>query len=203
MKNLRYISLLTLACVFISNICIAQQSAVEENPFKSDGTIESLFNYTFEKASNYKSYKVIDKAQFLLLQQNALDSLSLYKKEIKKQEIAVHKLTDALATASNNIKMTSEKLEKVINSKDSITVFDIELEKNTYHSIVMSTLLLLLLLVAFYIYKFFKSNILTKEAKTQVDELQSELENAQKSALNRYQVLNRKYQDEVMKNRKE
>ena len=99
--------------------------------------------------------------------------------------------------------MTSEKLEKVINSKDSITVFDIELEKNTYHSIVMSTLLLLLLLVAFYIYKFFKSNILTKEAKTQVDELQSELENAQKSALNRYQVLNRKYQDEVMKNRKE
>ena len=203
MKNLRYISLLTLACVFISHICIAQQSTVEENPFKSDGTIESLFNYTFEKANNYKSYKVIDKAQFLLLQQNALDSLSLYKKEIKKHEIAVNKLTDALSTASNNIKMTSGKLEKVINSKNSITLFDIELDKNTYHTIVMSTLLLLILLVVFYIYKFFKSNILTKEAKAQVEELQSELENAQKSALNRYQVLNRKYQDEVMKNRKE
>ena len=203
MKNLRYISLLTLACVFTTQICIAQQSTVEENPFKSDGTIESLFNYTFEKANNYKSYKVIDKAQFLLLQQNALDSISLYKKEIKKHEIAVNKLTDALSTASNNIKMTSGKLEKVINSKNSITLFDIELEKNTYHTIVMSTLLLLILLVVFYIYKFFKSNILTKEAKAQVEELQSELENAQKSALNRYQILNRKYQDEVMKNRKE
>ena len=203
MKDLRFTPLLLLACVLLSHIGFAQKTTVEENPFTNDGTIENLFSYTFEKASNYKSYKVIDKTQLLLLQQNVLDSLTLYKKEIKNQQISINQLTDELKVVSNKIKLTTDELQKVLNSKNSISILEIEFEKKTYHTIVIATLLLLALLVVFYVYKFYNSNTLTKEARTQVDELQLELENAQKSALNRFQVLNRKYQDEIMKNRKE
>ncbi|MGB2127851.1 MAG: hypothetical protein ACPHXR_00100 [Flavicella sp.] len=204
MRDLRYIPLFTLACFLMYNFGFGQQpKATEENPFEKDGTIKSLFSYTFDKSSNYKAYKVIDKKQFLVLQQNVLDSLDFLKNEISKQKSTTNKLDTELASLNEEIKETTQKLQKVVNSKNSINILDFEIEKKTYNTIVIAFLLLLILLVIFYIYKFYKSNILTKEAKELADELQLELENAQKSALNRYQILNRKYQDEIMKNRKE
>ena len=69
--------------------------------------------------------------------------------------------------------------------------------------IVIFVILSLLIVAGFYFYKYSNSHLETKEALELLEETQQEYENFQKKALQRQQVLNRKLQDEIIKNRKE
>ena len=59
----------------------------------------------------------------------------------------------------------------------------------------------MLLALTYFIFKFSKSNVLTKEAKSNLIEVEQEFEQHRKKTLEREQKLRRQLQDEINKQR--
>ncbi len=69
------------------------------------------------------------------------------------------------------------------------------------HLLLWGIIVLLLLGLSYFIFKFFRSNILTKEAKNNLVDVEQEFEQHRKKTLVREQKLRRKLQDEINKQR--
>jgi hypothetical protein len=113
---------------------------------------------------------------------------------ISKQEKDIKVLQDKL----NN---TQADLDTVNSKKDEISLFGMGLSKGTYNTILFSTIAILLGLLAFFIYQFKNSNVLTKEAKHQLTEVESEFDEHRRNALDREQKVRRQLQDLINKNK--
>ena len=196
------LALFLLFILTATSITLNAQTKKLENPFENNGNLDSQLNYLYKTSTNYKEYKVISKKGYSLMHKNVLDSLDYQRKALSAQvtenKNLVSEIND-LKQVANNL---SEELKTVSLNKNSITVFGISIYKTNYNLIIVIIFIVLLSVAAFFIYKFTNSNIITKEAKNQLEEVQLELESVQKSALKRQQELNRKLQDEIMKNSK-
>lgn len=196
------LALFLLFILTATSITLNAQTKKLENPFENNGNLDSQLNYLYKTSTNYKEYKVISKKGYSLMHKNVLDSLDYQRKALSTQvtenKNLVSEIND-LKQVANNL---SEELKTVSLNKNSITVFGISIYKTNYNLIIVIIFIVLLSVAAFFIYKFTNSNIITKEAKKQLEEVQLELESVQKSALKRQQELNRKLQDEIMKNSK-
>ena len=75
------------------------------------------------------------------------------------------------------------------------------LSKGLYSTIMWVIVLILAGLLAFYIYKYTNSNVITKNSINELGELQQEYENYRKAAIEREQKVRRQLQDEINKHR--
>ncbi len=197
-------SLFILLCI---STTLTAQTPVKKaklvNPFENQGTINSRFNYLYKTSTNYQEYKVISRKAFVALQKNVKDSLVSLKKEIttqtqknKEQESKINSLNTTLEKANNE-------LSNANTNRDSISVLGIQLYKKNYNLIVLLIIITLAVIASFFIFKFKNSHVLTAEAKKLLSETQNEFEIFQKKSLERQQVINRKLQDEINKNKKD
>ena len=200
MKNERlFIFLFVLLAITTSN---AQKKKLE-NPFETKGDLNSQFIYLEKTSTNYKEYKVITKAKFEKLHKNVMDSMSVQHNlllEQKKQNTNQKKTINNLNTEVSNL---NNKLNNANTNKNSITAFGITLDKSNYNLTAGIIILALLTSTLLFFYKFTNSNVVTKDAKRQLEETQNEYDAYQKSSLRRQQEISRKLQDEIIKNRKD
>ncbi len=173
------------------------------NPFETDGNLNLRFEYLYKTSTNYKEYKVISKNGYSELHKNVLDTLATFQAKSKKQQDLSNKQANNIQSLQTALKKKTDELSKVTAAKNTIVVFGIEIHKTNYNLIVIFVILSLLIVAGFYFYKYSNSHLETKEALELLEETQQEYENFQKKALQRQQVLNRKLQDEIIKNRKE
>ena len=173
-----------------------------ENPFENNGDINSQFEYVFKTSTNYKEYKVNSKNGYAQLHKNALDSIALQKELLTEQRNENRNQLSEINALKTELKELSLELNIASTNKNSITLFGTSIYKTNYNLIVIILLLSLLSLAAFFFYKFTNSNAITKDATKRLDEAQEELESVQKRALKRQQELNRKLQDQILKNNK-
>ncbi|MEI6866350.1 hypothetical protein [Flavicella sp.] len=193
------ISILLFTVIF----CINAQKKKLENPFKTNGDLNTQFLYLDKTSTNYKEYKVINKKTFFQLHQNVLDSMLNKQELLNRQRIEYKNQLSQINELNNKVVELNEKLQEANTNRDSITVFGIGMIKSNYNLIAGSILLLLLATTLLFFYKFTNSNVVTKEANQQLKEIQNEYEAHQKSSLRRHQETNRKLQDELLKNRKD
>ena len=195
---------LTFYTLFIAAIfCINAQKQKRKNPFETNGDLNSQFLYLEKTSTNYKEYKVITKTKFLQLHKNVLDSIVIQHTLLNQQQ---RENKNKLTEISNlNIKLNNihKELQQANKNKDSITVMGICMIKDNYNLIIGIIILSLLVTTLFFFYKFTNSNILTKEAKEQLEETQKEYEHHQRTSLRKLQEVSRKLQDELIKNRKD
>ena len=199
MKNL--IAFLFIFSIAFATNAIGQRKKLE-NPFEKEGTLDNRFNYLYKTSTNYKEYKVISKRGFTTLQKNVTDSMSLFKATLvdKNNLIALQNTKiDALKTEAE---LQNEQLKLAEKNKNSIQAFGKKVHKTTYHLLVMTILFILLASTAYFLVQYNKSLTQTKASKKALNDVQFELEVFQKKALNQQQVLNRKLQDEILKNQK-
>jgi hypothetical protein len=93
-------------------------------------------------------------------------------------------------------------LGKVNEAKDSINFLGISMQKSVYKTSVWTVIILLLMALSYFIYSFKNSNDVTKKTLLKHDELEKEYNTYRTRALEREQVLNRKLQDEINKQKK-
>ncbi|MEM1339207.1 MAG: tRNA (guanine-N1)-methyltransferase [Bacteroidota bacterium] len=178
----------------------AQQPPVE------DSSIEGQFDALKRKSTNYnqngKRYEVVRLLELNALQKNILDSITLatgtittLKSTIAENETEISSLNSKLSEATTNLNQLTEE-------KDSMSFFGTLVAKSTYKLITWSFTLVLLILLALFIYRFRNSNALTKQAKTALVDLEEEYEQHRRRALEREQKISRKLQDEINKNKK-
>jgi len=198
MKNLIKISV--LICLFSFQSINAQNTDKELSLDK--GTISEQFEFIKKKSSNYQNYKVVKRVWLSQLEKHIADSLQAAKKRFiaANEQILAHQETiDKLKTELEFIKTD---LAKVNEAKDSINFFGKPMQKSVYKISVWTVIILLLMVLSYFIYCFKNSNDVTKKTLLKHDELEKEYNTYRTRALEREQVLNRKLQDEINKQKK-
>lgn len=184
--------LLFFTCIFSFT---AQETIEEVN------TLEKQFDDLYRKSTSYQIYKVISKEKYQQLKQNVLDSVKNLENKITTKNNQLEQNSSEIEKTKQQLNQTEQDLSSSVSRENSISVFGMQLSKTSYNLILWSTIVILLGGLAYFIFKFFRSNILTKEAQNSLIEVEEEFEIHRKKSLEREQKLRRKLQDEINKQR--
>jgi hypothetical protein len=191
--------LFVFSIVFIAD-AVGQRKKLD-NPFEQEGPLDKRFNYLYKTSTNYKEYKVISKQGFTTLQKNVADSISLFKATLIDKDNLIAFQNSKIDAFKTEAAVQNEALALSEKNKNSIQAFGKKIHKTTYHLLVMSILLILLATTVYFLFQYNNSLTQTKASKKALIDAQFELEIFQKKSLRQQQILNRKLQDEILKNR--
>lgn len=188
----------TLFLLFINYTSFSQEN---NNVVIEDKTLEGQFDKIYRISTSYQTYKVISKDKFQELKNNVLDSIKASNKDLKEQKVLLKNERDNVAKLNAELNKTKEDLKKAQEKENSISLFRFQISKVTYNLILWLIIISLALALAFFVFKFSKSNILTKKAKEDLEDIEQEFEVHRKKTLEREQKLRRQLQDEINKQR--
>lgn len=171
---------------------------VKDTKVLDTAKLSEQFNFLMDNSFKYKDYHSIKNDWLQKYNAHVHDSINKYTTEI---EVLKQKNT-TLQNENDALKSEVKANEELLNSKDSINFFGASIGKQSYQAIMWTIVWILIFSLAYFIYKFKNSNIITKEAVKRYDELEEEFNEARTRALEREQALNRKLFDEQKKNTK-
>jgi hypothetical protein len=96
---------------------------------------------------------------------------------------------------------TKSNLAASIEKEDGIEVLGIVTKKTVYNTILWSIILGLIAILGLVFYKYKSSHDITKETKLRLTDVEADFDATKKKNLLNEQVLRRKLQDEINKNR--
>lgn len=185
--------------ILLSNSVFSQTEITE--PITEPKTIEGQFDKMFRISSTYQTYKVIDKDAFIVLKNNVLDSIKKTKKALVELENLLKDERETIASLNESMTKTQLDLENALSKEDTISFLGMPLSKLTYNLILWTIIIGLAAGLGFFIFKFFRSNVLTKQAQENLITVEEEFESYRKKAIEREQKLRRQLQDEINKQR--
>ncbi len=198
-------SILSFIVIFLVSLSLFAQDtppAKEEvKPSLDNGTIKSQFDYMKKKSSNWQDHEVIKVNMINKFGANVQDTLKSFRSRLKDSKALVGKQNSEITTLKADMQKLQNQLDATIKAKDSMKLFGAELPKGTYNTIMWVIILgsLAVAGICFMLYK--RSNTVTVETKTTLEEVREEFDTHRKNALVREQKLARKLQDEVIKNK--
>lgn len=195
------IKLITIFSILLSFVSFAQEETKEEikKEIQDSNSVENQFDKIYRISTTYQTYKVIDKDKFIQLKKNILDSLKVAKNLIIEKERLLKIERDNIKKTKDLLAKTQLDLETANKKENSISLLGTQLEKKTYNILLWSIIVLSLLALFYFIYKFSKSNVLTREAQNNLLEIEQEFEQHRKKSIEREQKLRRQLQDEINK----
>ena len=164
-------------------------------------SILNQFDKVYRKSSSYQEYKVIRKITFQNLKNNVVNTIEGIDKELISKNKKNKILKDSIQSINKNLIALESDLSLINIEKNSIYFFGLEIEKSSYKIIIMSTIILLIIMLSYFIYQFKSSYRITSLAKKNLLEVENELAIYKKKSLEREQKLRRQLQDEVNKQR--
>ena len=164
-------------------------------------SILNQFDKVYRKSSSYQEYKVIRKITFQNLKNNVVNIIEGIDKELISKNKKNKILKDSIQSINKNLIALESDLSLINIEKNSIYFFGLEIEKSSYKIIIMSTIILLIIMLSYFIYQFKSSYRITSLAKENLLEVENELAIYKKKSLEREQKLRRQLQDEVNKQR--
>lgn len=185
--------------ILLSNSVFSQVEITE--PITEPKTIEGQFDKMFRISSTYQTYKVIDKDAFIVLKQNVLDSIKKTKKALVELENLLKEERETIAFLNESMTKTQLELDNALSKENTISLLGIPLSKITYSLILWTIIIGLGGGLGFFVFKFFRSNVLTKQAQENLITVEEEFESYRKKAIEREQKLRRQLQDEINKHR--
>lgn len=191
---------LLLIVLFINSIAFAQTET--NNKSINKGSINEQFEYILRKSTNYQEYKVIKKTSINKLKTNVIDSLKKDKNELLVYKDSLQKKEEEYLALQNEIKGVNAELKAVTDAKDTIKLLGIPLKRNVFKVILWSLIGILSIALIYFIYIYKNANLVTQKSLKDFNELDEEYNSAKTRALEREQVLNRKLQDELNKQKK-
>ncbi len=196
MQNVKKFTTFIVILLFTANV-FSQDENIELS--LDSGTIENQFDYVIEKSNKYQDYKVIKKTWLYTLKSNVSDSLKQVHNKLTITEQTVNKQNDQIASLNSGLKEINNNLKAVEEEKNSIDFFGNKIDKPTYKGIMWSIIGGLLACLLFFIFKFFRSNVTTRETKKLLLQTQDNFEAYKKRSLEREQKIKRELQDELNK----
>jgi len=174
----------------------------QEKPFQEKGTIESQFDFTFEKSYTFENFKSIRIPWFLTLKSHVLDTIKTLKKELKKTQMLVKSKETQVDSLNTELSKTNDNLTTITKEKNSFRLLGILMDKKAYNSFLWTSLLILAVGLLGFIILFKRSNAITNQSKTTLAEVKEEFEVFRKRSLEREEKMARKHLDELNKYKK-
>ncbi|MGB5648037.1 tRNA (guanine-N1)-methyltransferase [Muriicola sp.] len=197
--------IITLA-LFCSALSLAQNDDTTEEPTLEGGSINSQFEYLYQKSGNYradgKRYEVVRTLNLDKLRQNVIDTINAANKKASELQSVINTQESTISSLNQKLEETTNSLTSVTDEKDSMSFLGAQVSKATYNIILWTVILGLFMLLLLFVFKFRQSNVLTQEAKSNLADLESEYEDHRRRALEREQRISRQLQDEINKYRK-
>ncbi len=192
----------TLILLFFAMVgsTVAAQTELQTNSL-SEGTIDQQFEYAIRRSNNWQEFEVIKKTWMYQLRKSVLDSLAQNKNEVIALEAKVDGQASQISKLETDLTTANTQITQLSKEKASISFFGALINKGLYQTIMWSIVGGLLALLVFFILKFKSSNVLTRDAKLRLDEIEKEYEDHRRTALEREQKVRRQLQDEINKNR--
>ena len=180
MKQLQIRGVMILAVMVISVIKVTGQVTMPDVLLKS--SLKDQYNYIEEHTRIYEDYRAIREDMFQKLKRNVSDTLSSINIKIAGLNKTVSVLNRTIDTLRTNLASTRTKLEEITNTKNSIKVIGLEINKLTYNRIMWTILLVLIavLLLGFLVFKRNLSAIFN--TKKEFQELKIEFETYRKTS---------------------
>ncbi len=193
--------LLTFALLF----CIVTNAQRKELKTQSlsEGTIENQFDYLIIKSDRYKEFKVVKSFWLTNLKKSVGDSLIKMRKELHTKSDVINQKQKQIDKLTISLSDTKKSVENLNKEKSSINFFGAKISKALYNSILWFLIVALIAALSYFVFKFYHSNIVTKETQTKFSDLEREFEGFRHRSLEREQQLRRKLQDEIIKQRKD
>lgn len=187
---------------FLLSITVTAQIKSTEKPIQnSPNTIENQFRTIFTKGNSWHEYKMVKKTEFISFQKNILDSVSLLKKDIVTKNAVITTQKTEIITLKDSISLLKNDLTIALGKEDNISLLGAPVKKSLYNTILFCIILILLIALSFFVFKFKNSNAVTNEAKKNLTSTEQELENYRKKSIEKEQKLRRQLQDEINKQR--
>ncbi|MFG6687594.1 tRNA (guanine-N1)-methyltransferase [Mariniflexile sp. HNIBRBA6329] len=202
---MNFIKPLTLLTFLFSLTIFAQTPDSDEDKLSlNSGTLDNQFDYVIKKSNGWRDergqeYRVIKAYWLTDLKSHVLDSLQTVRKDLVATEITLKAQAKEIDDLKTSLSNTQNDLDKTKGEKDSMMLFGVQMTKGGYSGLMWSIIAALLALLIFFIYKFKNSNIVTKDAKHALSELENEFEEHRKTAVEREQKVRRQLQDEINK----
>ncbi|PKH50393.1 tRNA (guanine-N1)-methyltransferase [Tenacibaculum sp. Bg11-29] len=191
MKTLR------ILLFFILTQSVIAQTVITNEP----NTVKNQFKKLYKNSNNYQIYKVVKKNAFLSLQKNILDSIKIIKEDAVSKQLKINQQQKSITSLQTKIDTLNSNLSVSIDKEDAFSFIGIPLNKGTYNTILWSIIGILLIGLAFFIYRFNNSNSVTKEIKNLLTDVELELEQYKRNSIDKEQKLRRQLQDVVNKQR--
>jgi hypothetical protein len=135
----------------------ASRSYCEEaNPDVFDnGTIQEQLNYIQERTRIYENFRAVREDMFKDISRNTLDTLRNAKSRINGLMAHNAVLDSRIDSLRKSLITTNDALLAMTNTKDSISVLGMEVNKRSYNSVVWTiiAILVLLLVVGFLLFR--------------------------------------------------
>lgn len=169
--------------------------------YLEDATIKDQFDHMLKKSNRYQTYKVVKIDWLNKFHNNVTDSLNQVKKQYKDSQSTVSNQGREISNLKADLEKVNKDLENTQSAKDSMSLLGIQMPKGTYNTIMWALIIGALAVAGVCFMLFKRSNVVTVETKTTLEEVREEFEQHRKNALVREQKLARKLQDEVIKNK--
>ncbi len=176
----------------------------EDNLSLNSGTLNNQFEYIIKKSNGWndergQNYRLIKIQWITELRAHTLDSIQALRKDLVATEITVKAQAKEIDNLKSTLATTQNDLNTTKNEKENIALFGIQMSKGGYSLLLWSIIIVLLAFLAYFIYKFKNSHVVTKDAKRALAELEEEFEEHRKTAVEREQKVRRQLQDEINK----
>jgi len=181
--------------ILLSNISKAQ---TEKTPLDT-ANLSQQFDYVNTKSSTYNDFKVVRISRLNQLWSNAMDSLKNVQRDLDGSRLVVIRQRDSITSLQDTLDSTEASLVQVTEEKDSIELLGIMLSKTSYHSIMWTIVILLIIMLGIAIYRFKESNKVTINAQKDLSATTNEFEAFKKRTLDKERKLMRELQTEINK----
>ena len=168
---------------------------------ETNNSIDNQFRTLYKNSNNYQEYKVVRKNSYGTLHNNVLDTLKQFKTLLTRKNTLINSQKEIITTLEKEKTATNVKLTAALEKENTISLLGIQLSKSNYSIILFSCIALLIIALTTFVYKFNNSNVVTKEAKNNLEDVENEFNLFRKKTLEREQKLRRELQDEIIKNR--
>jgi len=177
------------------------QDTTEETQEENPSAAQEL-KTVVDKANNFQEFKVIKKVKINSAIRGVFEEYDALTLEISKLKDSIQTQDQQIQSLKSEVSDLNTELTNLQNEKDEILFLGIAFSKSGYNTLVWSIIGVLIVLLLVFIFKFNRSNLLTKEAKQNLKNLDADYENYKRVALEKQQKLGRQLQDEKNKNQK-
>ncbi len=182
--------------LLLSTVAFSQQTNDSIN-----NSLDNQFKKLYKTSSSYLEYKVVLKEKLTTFHANVLDSVKSFNTLLGEKNSLISSQRQTISSLEKEKEETLKTLTATKAKEDSISLFGWMVQKTLYNTLLFGIILLLLILVSYFVFKFNNSNIITQKAIVDLEDVENEFEIFRKKALEKEQKLRRSLQDEINKNR--
>jgi predicted PurR-regulated permease PerM len=187
-----------LAIAFFCTSLSFSQNTENEEQDQQPSAVENL-ETVVDKSNDYQQYKVVEKVEINTAIKKVFTAFDLLSTEISSLKDSIQSQDKQIQNLNTEVSDLNKELSSLQNEKDEIVFLGMSLTKSSYETITWSTLAVLIILLFLFIFKYNRSNLLTKEAKQNLKNLDADYESYKRISLEKQQKLGRELQDEKNK----